>query len=1370
MSSRRKGRRTDKSTRSKQRRGRCDYQPLEARQLLAIDVGLNFVGATLGSETTSLTPNVSADMSSDHMVQMINGNVTVYDKAGTLQQSDTLDQFWVDAGATVDTSMSNPRVVFDHGSDKWFTVALDDGEGLANEIFIGWSDTADPTGGWQSLQFVADEDGFDVATNLTLGADASGLVMSADMVGASLTTAIFGVPKGDLFHPEPNLFNMLRYEDLNPSVYGRSIQYGNDVNDNTSGDAIGLGVFGSGTSIVRTDVVDLNGVSPGLAAPTTITVPFYTAAPDARQPLGVPINNVSPDFNSSVQLVDGYLWAVHTVMGSEGSSAIRWYQIDASTNELANRGEISNADYDFLSPSIDVGPTGIAAIGFTATGPTLQPAAYVSMGYTSFGMEGVPNVTFDTPSQLLQQGLGDYQREDGEGVNLWSSCSSTQIDPSDPASAWTFQEFANTDNNWSIKVAESRLFAINPTVRGDDGDNTIVLRRNASNSAWLDVVFDGVTTDTFEMSSLNILNVDAKGGDDTIILDMSNGEITTDDGLTLRGGDGYDTLKILDTEGHEYRVKDGHRGKVDDLNRFLEVEELHGTDADDAFYVEYTDLNTVIRGMAGNDYFEVSDGVRALVDLHGDTGDDVYRISLRALTSGLVRIHDSVGSENDQMFAEGTPGPDVLVMRYDDLTFNNQHIDFVYPGIEELSLDGASGDDVFSIQANSKVLHVYGSYGDDTFNISSDAPENLGNTNLIQGELFIDGGAGQNRMVVSNRSGGGRHVKVTNDQITGIAPATIHYTSELGGFSVLDGLAGIEIHGSDSLADAFDVRGMLPTNTLRVEGGGGRDVFTVRQATQGTVVMDGEVDADVYRIAVGGGDQRFVFVEDSGLSTASDRVLLTATSQDDTMVIDDEKIVLDSEQVIFNEAIEVVTVDMKAGDDSLTVKNNQMRYMRVLLGDGNDLVLVDEARGVDGIRVDGNAGDDTFVMENSVVHSYITTLGQEGDDRFYVSEFSYAAMRINGGEDSDLVDIDFSGRNIRDIDARDNGTSGTDQLKIYGSSVIDRVDLWPTYVARKGENVVYDGNHESLMVDTGDNDDIVRVYGSRSPDVDVLTRSGFDLMFVHRTTAVDSMVLDAGIGNDVINVFATNAGSELRAYGQEGNDNFNVGSTLASDDGNFNLLSGDLYLAGGEGVDRMYANDRGVEGAYDYYLADQEITNLNAAGSFARPSFAGVDYASVEFSRLDGTDQQNYFSVQPSSSVRMYVDGNLPEVFIGDPEADGDFLNVLGDPLQDGRELYMTGEGQGVWTFTNGFKDVAFENIEALQDSDQIPLFGGGSESGDDDDEGGMGFIGVNDESDLSLAGSSDSVLLGIDTDLGDDDFQGDDEERASFLSELSIL
>ena len=137
----------------------------------------------------------------------------------------------------------------------------------------------------------------------------------------------------------------------------------------------------------------------------------------------------------------------------------------------------------------------------------------------------------------------------------------------------------------------------------------------------------------------------------------------------------------------------------------------------------------------------------------------------------------------------------------------------------------------------------------------------------------------------------------------------------------------------------------------------------------------------------------------------------------------------------------------------------------------------------------------------------------------------------------------------------------------------------------------------------------------------------------------------------------------------------------------------------------------------------------------------------------------------------MHVDGNLPEASeLADPQRDGDFLDVLGDPLQDGRQLYMTGPGQGVWKFAIGFQDVAFENIEAMQDSDEIPMFGGGNQGDQGDDDGGDGpsFIMVNGR-DLTLSGSVDSLLNGLDTDLRDADFDADDDERASLLSELSL-
>lgn len=1294
MKSRRLRRNSKRSTTRARQDKACDYQKLEPRQMLAVDVGVNFTSATLGTESTAFQPDIAADLSSDYLVQMINGNVSTFDKSGTLLASKTLDQFWVDAGATNVNGMHNPRVVYDIAQDRWFAVALNDGAGSANEIFIGWSDTGNPIGGWQSLQFVADSGGFKTANDLTLGVDAEGVFITANMTGGIQTSSIYAIPKPDLFAPMPSLLTMARYEGLSPAVHGRTIQFAIDVNDGTSGDAIGLGMFTTGSRITRTDIIDINGIGPFLGTPVDIPVPSYVQAPPARQPSGATLDNVSPVFSSNVALVDGYLWAVHTIRGPAASSAIRWYQIDASTNTVVNMGDIEHPDFDFLAPSIDVSETGIIAIGFTATGPTLNPSAFVAMGYQTYGKSGEPKVTMDFPSQLLQSGVGNYENPDGSGINRWGKYSSTAIDPADPFSVWSFQEYANTDNNWSVKVAESGLFALTPTLRGDNANNTIVVRRRAANPGWVDVVFDGVVTDTFEMSALDVLNIDAMGGNDQFILDLRNGQIDLGVGLTLRGGDGFDSLTVIDTTGHAFVLNNDGSGKIDSEHRFFNFEELRGTEGDDTFDVQHNNRNFIIRGLDGNDFFKTSSDVRARLDLYGGNGDDTYQLRLTTLTSGLVNIFDSINAENDRLNAEGTDGDDVFVIHNDQLKFNSQNINFVFAGIESTSLNGLGGNDEFNLQANTDQVNLFGNEGDDIFRISSDAPVNAGNMNLIRGEVFIDGGAGKNRLIASNAGAAGRAVTVTSDQIMGMSPGTIHYTADLGGFSVTNGLAGIELISGFG-ADNYDIVSMLPSNTLQVFGGDGKDLFTIRQATQGTVRVDGQEGGDTYRTAMGAGTQRFVFVNDTGTDTDFDRMTLTGTENGDFVTIDDEKILFQNEQIIYDEFIEVLIADVRGGDDQVSIRNNDTRFMRVYMGDGSDNAMVDEARGVTGIALFGNEGDDVFGLINSTAHTFLQAYGENGNDVFDVKGSSFAKSRLDGGEGDDRYDIEFAGRRVRRLDVRDTGAGGQDQLNVMGTSLIDRVDVNATTVVRAKEQVFYDGNTESLLVDTTDNNDIVEVFGSQSPLARILTRAGDDIVFVHATAQGDVFTIDTGLGADIFNVSRVTENTELNVFGQAGEDKFNIGSTLVADDGNLGRIRGRLRISGGAEADRLYVNDRAANAAYDYYMSDGAITNLNGGSSLARPAFSGIYYNSVEFSRLDGSDKRNFFSVMPSVNTRMYVDGNLPvAATLITPMTDGDYLHILGNPAVDGRQLFVTGPGQGVWTFADGKKDVGFENIE----------------------------------------------------------------------------
>ena len=57
-------------------------------------------------------------------------------------------------------------------------------------------------------------------------------------------------------------------------------------------------------------------------------------------------------------------------------------------------------------------------------------------------------------------GADDYQRLDGSGRNRWGDYSATLVDPSDPTTFWTFQEWVIGDNRWAVQITSLQITAV----------------------------------------------------------------------------------------------------------------------------------------------------------------------------------------------------------------------------------------------------------------------------------------------------------------------------------------------------------------------------------------------------------------------------------------------------------------------------------------------------------------------------------------------------------------------------------------------------------------------------------------------------------------------------------------------------------------------------------------------------------------------------------------------------------------------------------------------------------------------------------------------------------------------------------------------
>src|SRR5258708_1407822 len=93
-----------------------------------VQIGQNFVGGTF-DPTAAISPaDADGAVGLQHFVELINGHFSVYDKStGHRVQTMTDIQFWKAAGVSVAStlSFSDPRMIFDSASQRWFASMID---------------------------------------------------------------------------------------------------------------------------------------------------------------------------------------------------------------------------------------------------------------------------------------------------------------------------------------------------------------------------------------------------------------------------------------------------------------------------------------------------------------------------------------------------------------------------------------------------------------------------------------------------------------------------------------------------------------------------------------------------------------------------------------------------------------------------------------------------------------------------------------------------------------------------------------------------------------------------------------------------------------------------------------------------------------------------------------------------------------------------------------------------------------------------------------------------------------------------------------------------------------------------------------------
>ncbi len=484
------------------------------------NTGVNFLGTTLNDTSGVIPPDSMGSVGLNHIVEMINGAFAIYDKStGNLVSRISLDQFWLSAGLpNVQAGSFDPRIIFDPTTNRWFATSLDaanNPSGIPNNVLVAVSETDDPTGNWSAFRFRGDFESQTFNDFVTLGIDDQAIYLATTnftITNANFEVSAYSIPKSDLLAANPSITNLNRMEDNFIFQYGGVLQPAIDFNSPDNHVPVLAANDNFGTSLTRSDIFTF-GNNSILGNPTTINVPVYFAPNSARQPGAPDVENDASRFSGSVVQVNGSLWAVHAVRGSNNNSAIRWYEIDESTNAVIQTGLIEDANRDFYYPSVAVNDAGVVVIGYSGSGPTQFISSMASFGLTDTN----GNTTFNAP-QILAAGADNYNVTFGSGRNRWGDYSSTVVDPTDPNKFWTFQERVSALNTWGLQITEIDYQHIDPVNGTTLGDAIAV---SLSDSAHL-----------LDPSSINGNTVTGHGGDGIRVNLNDNGAI---DNLTIDG-------------------------------------------------------------------------------------------------------------------------------------------------------------------------------------------------------------------------------------------------------------------------------------------------------------------------------------------------------------------------------------------------------------------------------------------------------------------------------------------------------------------------------------------------------------------------------------------------------------------------------------------------------------------------------------------------------------------------------------------------------------------------------------------------------------------------------------------------------------------
>jgi uncharacterized delta-60 repeat protein/uncharacterized repeat protein (TIGR01451 family) len=426
-----------------------------------------FAAAAVGGATTSPPPAVSFQAVLDnntvippdthgavgpnHVMTVLNSQVRIQDRTGTILSTVALDLFWLPVGFV---SAFDPKVLYDHVENRWIFVSMADGFLPSSSIMLAVSQTSDPTGNWNFYTVDADTNDMLWADYPSLGFNKDWIVVTANMFGINTPTNgpvnVYAFNKTNLYAGGVGQFTLLQETSGTAFTMVPAITYDSNLAVEYLVEAdnlIAQYVFGS---INRLRISTITG--PVGAEQLTVATAFAASG----QPWGTAdlFGTFLPQLGSiggidagdariqNVVYRNGSLWCTHTAFlpaASPTHTAAQWWQINTN-GQVRQLGRVEDpvGIVSYAYPSIAVNQFDDVLLGFSR----FSPSQYASANY-AFRGSGDPTNTMQA-DYVLKAGEAPYFKTFGGFANRWGDFSSTVVDPLNDTDMWTIQEYAST--------------------------------------------------------------------------------------------------------------------------------------------------------------------------------------------------------------------------------------------------------------------------------------------------------------------------------------------------------------------------------------------------------------------------------------------------------------------------------------------------------------------------------------------------------------------------------------------------------------------------------------------------------------------------------------------------------------------------------------------------------------------------------------------------------------------------------------------------------------------------------------------------------------------------------------------------------------